>query len=133
MISKILRSLFFLVVSLAVAQAFGQSLTGSFSGVVTDGSGGAISNVAVKVVNAATGVEVFSGTTDGEGLYRATAIPAGVYNFVFAAQGFKQFSLNNVTLAVDQRARVDAKLELGEVSETVTVTSESAIQLDKET
>jgi outer membrane receptor protein involved in Fe transport len=133
MISKILRSLFFLVVSLAAAQAFGQSLTGSFSGVVTDGAGGAISNAAVKVVNAATGVEVFSGATDGEGLYRATAIPAGVYNFVFAAQGFKQFSLNNVTLAVDQRARVDAKLELGEVSETVTVTSESAIQLDKET
>ncbi|MGH9845078.1 MAG: carboxypeptidase regulatory-like domain-containing protein [Blastocatellia bacterium] len=133
MTSKKLRCLFFLIASLIATQAFSQSLTGSFSGVVTDEAGAAIPNASVKIVNAATGLEVFSGATGAEGLYRATAIPAGVYNFVFAAQGFKQFSLNNVGLAVDQRARIDAKLELGAVTETVTVTSESGIQLDKET
>ncbi len=133
MIPTTLRSLFLLIASLLATPALGQSLTGSFSGVVTDEAGAAVPGASVKIVNAATGVEVFSGATDAEGLYRATAIPAGSYNFVFAAQGFKQFSLTNVALAVDQRARIDAKLELGAVSETVTVTSESGIQLDKET
>lgn len=115
------------------AASFAQSLTSSITGIVTDSSGAAIPSASVLIRNPSTGVVVWKGAADGSGRYLAPAIPVGVYDVQVEATGFKRADLQGITVQVDQRVRVDAQLQPGDVRESITVTADSIAQLQTET
>src|SRR5579871_62255 len=118
---------------LAAAFVFAQSLTGIISGTVADPSKAPVAAANVTITNADTGVKVWSGATNGDGLYRAPDLPVGRYNISVEATGFKRQQVSNVPLNVDQRAAIDIVMQLGSVAETVTVEGSGAGQLQTET
>jgi outer membrane receptor protein involved in Fe transport len=121
------------VVLAFAAVSSAQTLTSSITGIVTDSSGASIPSAGVSIRNPSTGVVVWKGTTDDSGLYQAPSIPVGVYDILVEAAGFKRAHLAGITVQVDQRIRVDAQLQPGEVTESITVTAESIAQLQTET
>jgi hypothetical protein len=99
----------------------GQSASGTFLGVVTDASGSVVQNAVIAIVNQDTGFRrELSTNADGE--YEAPYIPLGRYNISAKASGFKAVERSEITLQVDQKVRVDFSLQVGAMSETVTVT-----------
>ncbi|HWR50010.1 MAG TPA: carboxypeptidase regulatory-like domain-containing protein [Bryobacteraceae bacterium] len=118
-------SLLALVCLLAVSAA-GQTITGSITGTVTDPSGAVVTNAKVTAINAATGV-TSEAVTNEAGVYRLQFLRVGNYNLAVETTGFKKFSGGPFGLEVNQVARVDVKLEIGNTSETVEVTSVAPI------
>jgi hypothetical protein len=102
-----------------------QATSGSISGFVKDASGGAIPQVSVKITNEATNIttEVMA---DASGFYTATHLIAGKYTVTIAVNGFKTFMKNGIELQIDSTVRTDAALDVGSVSDTVTVTADPA-------
>jgi hypothetical protein len=96
---------------------------GTFVGTVTDPSGASIPNVKVAVINAQTNVTVNTVTNEA-GNYRVPNLAPGTYKITFEAQGFKSFVREGLSLSVTDVIRVDARLEVGQTSESVTVTAE---------
>jgi hypothetical protein len=96
---------------------------GTFVGTVTDPSGASIPDVKVAVINTQTNSTV-STVTNETGNYRAPNLPPGTYKIVFEAQGFKSFVRDGLSLSVTDVIRVDARLEVGQTTESVTVTAE---------
>ena len=118
-----MRSLLSSMLCLALAATIpvaAQTTTAELSGTVTDPSGAAIGKVKVTAANTGTGLthEVL---TDDSGSYLITQLPPGAYNLSAEATGFRKTVENNVTLEVSQRAKVDFKMQLGQVTETVEV------------
>src|SRR5262245_869158 len=105
-----------------VATASGQTIFGRISGTIKDANGGAIPNANVTITNTATNLER-TATTDEDGFYTATNLPVGTYKILVARDGFKRAEQNGVVLAADARVTRDLTLEVGQVSETVEVTS----------
>jgi Carboxypeptidase regulatory-like domain len=97
-------------------------------GTVTDNLGAVVPNAKVTVQNRQTGL-VRDMATDGSGNFAAALLPVGTYSVSVVVQGFKTFNAPTVTLATGDRARVDATMQLGEVSQTVEVSAESVAQL----
>jgi hypothetical protein len=112
-----------LLVLLFSAVAFGQT-TASVFGVVRDSSGAIVPQVVVGAHHTATGLtrEVRS---DDSGDYLITNLPVGPYSISFEKAGFRRFVQDGVVLEVDDRARVDATLTVGQVTENVTVSAEA--------
>lgn len=97
----------------------GQTL-GTFTGEVRDSSGAAVSGATVTVRNTATnGVRVV--TTNDAGLYTIPALVPGIYDVKAESSGFKVANRVGVELQVQQTARVDFNLEVGQVSESIEV------------
>jgi hypothetical protein len=113
------------VFSLATAIRAQQD-TGMITGIVLDGTGSAVPGANVQLVNMATNVRT-AVTTDSDGLFVATPLRIGVYSVSVEAKGFKKAVRDMVTLRVQDRLRVDFRLELGEVSESVSVTAEAPL------
>ena len=108
----------------AGAPAFAQ--TSTLSGVVLDSSGGAIPGADVVIKHNATGVTT-SGVSNTEGAFSFPGVQTGTYTVTVTLQGFKTFVANDVVLTTGTPASVKAVLEVGGVSETVTVSSTSEI------
>jgi hypothetical protein len=111
---------------LAGSSVFGQSITGSITGIVTDPSGSVIPNVAVMVVNTETNVST-TVASDSTGNYTATLLPRGQYRMEVTAGGFKRFVREGIVLQVQQTARIDVQMTVGEVAESVSVTADTAL------
>ncbi|HEU4983025.1 MAG TPA: TonB-dependent receptor [Acidobacteriaceae bacterium] len=103
-----------------------QTITARVTGSVTDPSGAEIPNATITVKNLSTGVQV-STKSDQNGSYNFQFLPIGTYSITGAAQGFGSTSAGPLTLEIDQIARVDLKLEVGEVSTTVNVSDVGAV------
>ena len=101
-----------------------QSVTGRISGTVKDESNAIIPGATVTVTNEATQI-ARAATIDEEGFYVVTNLPPGVYTVAVEHSGFKKFLSSGNVLVSDGRLTVDATLEAGQVSETVTVTAEA--------
>jgi len=102
--------------------SFAQSLFGTILGTVTDRSGAVVPNAQVRIRNTATNT-VRSIVTSTTGDYQAPALPVGLYEVAVEAQGFKRSVAQSVSLAVDQRARVDFQLEIGSIEQVVEVST----------
>src|SRR5690349_12866771 len=100
--------------------AFGQATGGTILGTVQDSSGGAIAGAAVVITNSETGL-TRSIVSNSIGDYDAPSLPPGIYTVAAEMRGFKKVSLSGVRLDVDQKARVDLRLEVGDVAESVEV------------
>ncbi|MBI4874203.1 MAG: carboxypeptidase regulatory-like domain-containing protein, partial [Acidobacteria bacterium] len=102
---------------------FAQGERGTFNGTVTDGTGAVIPGVSVVAVNTATGVETKVSTTSA-GVYRMPYLLPGSYRLTVSATGFKTSLRENVILAVAQTLTVDFSLEIGAITDRITVSSE---------
>src|SRR5262245_49271147 len=105
---------------LAVAPAIAQTTTAELTGSITDPSGAAIARAKVVAANTGTGL-TYEDVSDDSGSYLITLLPPGTYNLSVEAPGFRRTVQNNLTLEVNQHAKIDVKLQLGAVSETVEV------------
>jgi hypothetical protein len=115
------------------ALVWAQTLTGIISGTVTDPSKAPIAGADVSVTNEDTGVKAWNGRTNESGLYRAPDLPVGRYRVDVEAPGFKHQLVSDIHLLVDQRANISVVMQLGQVSESVTVEGATAGQLATET
>jgi Carboxypeptidase regulatory-like domain len=113
----------FLILGLAASSA--AQGTGDIVGRVTDTSGGVLPGVTVTATNLATNISRPSVTSE-TGDYAFTSLPIGNYEIKSELAGFKTQTAR-VGLATGDRARVDVKLELGTVSETVTVAGDTPL------
>jgi len=98
---------------------------GSISGTVTDQSGALIPGAAVTLVNLDL-ASSHKALTDTQGFYSFPSLPVGRYELTVEATGFKTQKKTGLVVDADAAVRVDVQLELGEKSETVTVTSAAA-------
>ncbi len=93
--------------------------TAEITGRVVDPTGSVVPNVAVEIRNVATQVK-WEVHTNADGYFTQALLPSGSYRVSARMAGFKQ-EVNNVTLEMEQVARLDLKLEVGASSETVEV------------
>jgi len=100
-----------------------QTFRGGILGTVTDSTGAAVPQAQVKVLNEGTGQERTL-TTDDSGNYTATELPLGGYTVTVSKAGFATTSSHGVQVTVSVNARVDVRLQPGQVSENVDVTAE---------
>ena len=114
-----------LLIVLGSSIASGQ-VTASLSGRIEDASGAAIPDAMVTVTSLETGV-VHAATADDGGAYRVLSLPVGRYEVKAEKTGFKTASQTGINLVVGQQGVVNLILEVGAVSEQVTVTAEAAL------
>jgi outer membrane receptor protein involved in Fe transport len=108
-----------------------QATWGAISGYVTDQTGAAVAGAKIIVTNEKTGVQTVA-VGDYAGLYNVTHLNPGQYNVAVEATGFKRFAQEHVILQVDSTVTVDPKLDLGAVSQQVTVSAAAApLQTEK--
>src|SRR5687767_3989291 len=107
-----------------VPSAYAQS---TFTGVVTDVSGGVLPGVTVEASSAALIEKVRTAVTDGSGQYRIVDLRPGTYTLTFTLTGFNTIRREGVELPAEFVSRIDAKLAIGSLEETITVTGESPI------
>ena len=113
-------------VSAASIWAQSGSIVGEIQGAVSDSAGGAVANAKVTAENTGTGTrrEI---TTDASGTYAIPVLPIGTYRVTVAASGFTKYEQTGVVLTAGAIATIDAKLAVGDVSQSVTVSAEAAI------
>jgi hypothetical protein len=103
-----------------------QSVTGTILGVVRDTSGGVVPGATVTLSNTGTGL-TRTVVCDALGEYTAPMLPTGNYTVTGEMSGFKKVALANVHLGVDQKVKIDLKLDLGEMTEAVEIQAETPL------
>jgi len=116
-------TLFLLLVTTATLTA---QITGAITGTVVDTSGAVVPNAAVVIRNLGTGSER-TATTEANGRFLVEALPVGMYQVDVTAQGFKKAVRAGLQLNVADRLAVDFRLELGQMTETISVTAEAPL------
>src|SRR5215471_4427340 len=99
-----------------------QTITGAITGAVVDPSGAAIANVKIVATNTSTGL-TYPTQSNEAGVYNLLFLPIGNYTLSGEATGFKKITLGPFRLEVDQTARVDLKMQVGNITEIVEVSS----------
>src|SRR5580704_15582032 len=102
--------------------------TGALNGTVSDPSGKVVPGVTVKVTSVATG-QVRTAVTQSNGSYLAALLPPGLYTLEASTKNFKTATFPHIEIHVTETATLDIRLEVGSVSETVTVQA-TTTQLD---
>lgn len=118
-------------VSLFCASLLAQTELATLTGTVTDASGAVIPGAEITVTNEATNLSTVA-LTNEDGRYFVRSIKPGTYTVSASLPGFKKFVNSGVTLQVNQTARLDITLTVGEVSQSVTVSAEASL-LETET
>src|SRR3954469_17327194 len=113
------------VLMFGVVMAHAQGPTGSITGTVTDTSGAVLPGVTVTL----SGERLIAGTavqiSDAGGTYRFDRLSPGTYAVKFELQGFRAMTNADVRVSAAFVATVNARLEVGSMNETITVTGES--------
>ncbi len=106
---------------IAPANASAQFTTASLSGTVRDSSGGGVPDAAVNILNVQTGftLDVRTNTT---GVFLFPRLPVGTYILRVEKQGFSAYVQDQIALTVDQSANLSITLQIGQLSDEVTVT-----------
>jgi outer membrane receptor protein involved in Fe transport len=126
-----MRRLALFTVAVALTLAFvmpaqAQFARGAVEGTVTDPDGGGLPGVTLTLVNEASGFER-TAVTAVNGRYNVSGLQPGMYTVTFALQGFSSFERQGVQVMVGQTATLNATLQLGSVTETITVTAETPL------
>ena len=116
-----IRSLLLSLLMLAIPLVMhAQQYSGTITGTVTDSSGAFVSGVAVTVTNTGTAAS-YNTTTSDQGVYTFAQLPVGTYEIHVKKASFKEFVAKDVEVHTSTTTEISPKLELGSVSETVTV------------
>ncbi|MFB3825428.1 MAG: TonB-dependent receptor domain-containing protein [Bryobacteraceae bacterium] len=116
---------------LAAASCYGQTVTGSLVGHVSDPSAAGVAGAKVTATEVARGVTRQTATNEA-GNYTITSMDPGVYKIQIEQSGFKTFVRDTVEVAINSTVRVDASLVVGGVTETIVVTAEAvALKTDR--
>jgi Carboxypeptidase regulatory-like domain len=102
-----------------------QQITASITGTVADTAGAVINDASVTVTDIERGTVYTTKTGDG-GLFTFARVPIGTYDVKVEAPGFQTAVQSHVTLVLNQTARLDFKMRVGAVTNTVEVTAEAA-------
>jgi outer membrane receptor protein involved in Fe transport len=102
---------------------FAQSTTGSFQGSITDPSGSPLPGVTLTITSTATGLTRTT-VTNQSGNYDASLLPPGNYNITAELPGFQKLQKSDIALPINQNKRVDFRLELASVQESVQVVAQ---------
>lgn len=100
---------------------FAQITTATVVGTVTDRSGAVVPNASVTITNTDTNL-TRAARTNSSGQYRFDLLPIGHYALEVTASGFKKFTQTGIVLTLNQTATVDVGLDLGSITETITIT-----------
>jgi Carboxypeptidase regulatory-like domain len=111
------------VVLLAAVTAWA-AITGSISGVVTDPSGAVVPGVTVVATSVSTNVQS-SVVTDAKGFYNFPALSVDTYNVAASQAGFRDYQQSGVKIDANSAVRIDVIMQLGAVTNTVSVKSDS--------
>jgi TonB-dependent Receptor Plug Domain. len=117
--------LWVLLLTLA-AVACAQEYRATLLGIVTDSSGAAIADARIEAINVETGVAT-AAVTGNEGSYLIPFLTPGKYSVRVEHPGFKSLQRGPIELRVNDRARLDLPLEVGQISDRVTVTAEAEL------
>lgn len=121
------RALFVFTIGLLLVSAvLAQQDRGTIVGTITDPTGSAIPGVAVAATNIQTN-QRYDTITNEVGQFRAPNLPVGDYRIACTLKGFKTSVREGIRLNVTDVLRIDATLQLGETSESVTVTAEAPL------
>src|SRR5262245_58760267 len=116
-----LLALLFVACWTASAQTFGE-----ITGQVRDQAGGAIAAAKVRATNTATNA-VRTSSSNEAGVYSFPSLQPGVYNMRVETTGFKAATRNSLELQVQQSARVDFEMQVGDVAESIEVVGTGAL------
>lgn len=109
-----------LLVCLTGHRAWAQTITGALTGTVTDASGAVVANVKVTATNQGTNLD-YNTQSNAAGVYNLLFLPVGSYTVRAEAPGFKKTVLGPFTLEVNQTARVDINMQVGEVTQSIEI------------
>jgi hypothetical protein len=122
--SRLSAALLLMLIIGCGAPLLAQSDRGSIRGTVTDASGAAVAGARVVLNGAETG-EVRETTTSEDGIYVFPEVRASVYQISVEAQGFQKTTIKDFKVAVQVTHSLDIKLEVGAITNEVTITAES--------
>src|SRR5262245_4968599 len=120
--SKTIASFLLVLIFTSAAQAQFRS---AIEGAVTDPSGGSVPEAQVTLVNVETGISQ-TAKTNTAGSYSFPSLPPGKYKITVTAKGFSSVAQENITLGAAETRTISLALKVGDVSETITVSSEPA-------
>jgi hypothetical protein len=121
----------FLLFALLTAPAHSQFRT-SIQGTVADSTGAVVPGATLTLTNLETN-ETVTRTSNDEGIFNFNALPAAHFNLVVEKDGFKKKVLNDLQLIPEQANALNIQLELGSVTQTVSVNASLAPTMDTET
>jgi outer membrane receptor protein involved in Fe transport len=129
--SSLKAALVVAIVSIAAAllappPASAQALYGSIVGTVADNSGAPVPGATVTATNPGTGLKL-EATSDATGSYAFRNLLPGVYDLTASLQGFRELRQTGIRVSAGNPVRFDLKLEVGAVTEAVTVTAETTL------
>ncbi len=126
--TRLLLMLMFSLATIGIERA--QQTTGDILGTVTDSSGAVVSHSTVTVENLGTHERRTTQSSDG-GDYVVNLLNPGTYSVTVTNSGFKTFTVPSLVLAAGDRARINAQLSVGQITESITVEAQtSALQTD---
>ncbi len=103
-----------------------QVTTADIVGTAADGTGAAIPNATVKLVNLATNLQR-SAATGETGEFVFNLLPPGRYSIRLEKQGFKTYTVPELQVSAGDRSRIDAKMAIGDTAETIMVTGDAPL------
>lgn len=107
-----------------------QAVSGTITGAVLDASGAAVPNAKITVTNVGTGVAVTIASNEA-GYYNVPNLIAGNYKVEVSASGFRRFEQDAVNVNIGAATRIDARLEVGNIQDTITVTGTAPLLRDE--
>ena len=106
--------------------AFAQEVTGTIAGTVTDQSGAAVAGANVTVKSVERGI-TYAAASNETGLYRISQLPPGNYELRAEKQGFQASAYSAFTLTLNQTARIDVELKVGQFNQTIKVSGDAPL------
>jgi hypothetical protein len=111
---------------LLTSAACAQTVAGSISGLVLDSTGAAVPQVTITVTDIERNV-VFNSVSNETGFYLVSPIPPGKYKIEAEKSGFRRFVIENFPIATQQKAGLDIRLDVGAVTESITISSSAQL------
>ena len=117
-------SVFIFLPSRVAAQGAASS---TIHGTANDETGAALPGVTVTLTSPQLQTKERTTVTEGDGTYRFTELPAGTYRLAFGLPGFRSFVRDDLRITIGFTARVDARMSVGGIEESVTVSGQSPV------
>jgi hypothetical protein len=111
------------LLTLLIGSSFGQTYTGTITGIVSDAQGAKVTGAKVTLTNLAT-LETRSVNSNEEGRYSFAQLQPGTYSLRVSMAGFQESITNNIELIASQTREVNPALAVGQVNESVEVTAD---------